>query len=434
MIVLSHGKKNFWRELKAFCDSRAGRHQVEGAVREIIAAVRDRGDAAVLEFTKRFDGADLSPRNIRVPLKSLEAAANSLPATKRKALTQAIRCVRDFHKKTLPRSWKAANPHGAQVGERFYPIRRVGLYIPGGQVPLVSTVIMSAVLANIAGVPEIAVCTPPQKNGQVDSSLLAALYLCGVREVYKVGGVQAIAAMAHGTKTIPAVDKIFGPGNAYVMEAKRQLFGVVGMDLLPGPSEVLVVGDETAKPAYMAADILAQAEHGTGKEKVYLIVPNRATLDQVVDEIEIQLQSLSHREAVEKVLQTNFLVVIAEAQEAVAEVANFIAPEHMELQVSTARQRYYLDNITTAGAILLGHETPTVLGDFTAGPSHTLPTDRTGRFFSGMQVSDFMRRSSIVQYDRSSAEKAWPTVRAFSLMEQLDAHGKSLGIRVGKDL
>lgn len=434
MIVLPHGKRSFWKELKTFCDSRAGSHQVEGTVREIISAVRDRGDTAVLEYTKRFDSADLKPLAMKVPPASLAVAADSLPPAKRKALRQAIRCVRDFHKKTLPRSWKATNPHGARVGERFYPIRRVGLYIPGGQVPLVSTVIMSVVLADIAGVPEVAVCTPPQKNGQIDTSLLAALHLCGVREVYKAGGVQAIAAMAHGTRTIPAVDKVFGPGNAYVMEAKRQLFGVVGIDLLPGPSEVLVVGDETANPAYMAADILAQAEHGTGKEKVYLIVPDPSTLEQVAGEIKVQLEGLSHREAAGKVIESNFMAIVAESKEAVAEIANFIAPEHMELQVTPDKQRYYLDNITTAGAILLGHHTPTVLGDFTAGPSHTLPTDRTGRFFSGMQVSDFMRRSSVVQYDRPSAQKAWPTVKAFSQMEQLDAHGKSLGLRVGKSL
>lgn len=434
MKLLDYRQADFWAQLRSACPSFRASAAVAQTVKTIIEAIEQRGDAAVLEYTERFDGARLSAEGQRVSQAELDAAAKTLSAEERKAIREAIACVRDFNRKTRPRNWQAKNPHGATVGEHFYPIERVGLYVPGGQVPLVSSVVMSAVLAKIAGCPQIVVCTPPQKDGKVSPALLAALKLVGVSEVYKVGGVQAIAAMALGTLTIPAVDKIFGPGNAYVMEAKRALFGVVGIDLLPGPSEVLVVADKSANPAYLAADLLAQAEHGTTKEKVYLIVPGKGAYNQVEKEIAKQAPSLSHRDKALHVLEHSSVAIITTRAADIAAVANYIAPEHMELQVEPALQKTLLGSITTAGAVLLGHETPTVLGDFTAGPSHTLPTDRTGRFFGGMQVIDFMRRSSIVRYDKRSAQKAWPTVRAFARMEQLDAHGKSLGIRLGEAL
>lgn len=434
MQLLEFRQPDFWPRLRTACPSFRASADVAETVKTIIADIESRGDKAVLAYTERFDGARLEAAAQRVPAAELAAAGKSLKPAERSAIRSAIACVRDFNKKTRPKNWQAKNPHGASVGERFYAIRRVGLYVPGGQVPLVSSVVMSAVLAKIAGCPEIVVCTPPQKDGSVNSALLAALHLAGVTEVYKVGGVQAIAAMAIGTETIPAVDKIFGPGNAYVMEAKRALFGTVGIDLLPGPSEVLVVADKSASAANIAADLLAQAEHGTTKEKVYLIVPSKRVYEQVEKEIAAQAESLSHREKALYVLEHRAVAIVTASAKAIAEVANYIAPEHMELQVEPQLQKTLLETVTTAGAILLGHDTPTVLGDFTAGPSHTLPTDRTGHFFGGMQVIDFMRRSSFVRYDKRSAAKAWPTVRAFSRMEQLDAHGKSLAIRLGETL
>lgn len=431
MKLLEYRSADFWPQLHKACPSFRAAEDVATTVKTIIADIEKRGDKAVLEYTQRFDGAQLCADDQRVSPEALAAAAKTLKPAERKAIREAIACVRDFNQKTRPKNWQAKNPHGASVGERFYPIQRVGLYVPGGQVPLVSSVVMSAVLAKIAGCPQIVVCTPPQKDGNVNSALLAALHLAGITEVYKIGGVQAIAAMALGTATLPAVDKIFGPGNAYVMEAKRALFGTVGIDLLPGPSEVLVVADTSANPAYLAADLLAQAEHGTTKEKVYLIVPNKRLYQQVEKEIARQSATLSHRDKALEVLEHRAVAIIASAPAAIAEVANYIAPEHMELQVENALQKTLLQTITTAGAVLLGHDTPTVLGDFTAGPSHTLPTDRTGRFFGGMQVIDFMRRSSVVSYNAQSAAKAWPVVREFARMEQLDAHGKSLAIRLG---
>lgn len=420
----------FRAALGKFCDQSIVTADVADVVQQVLADVRAKGDAAVRQYTRKFDGADLTPSKIRVPLAELKAAEKSLSSSERKAVRQSIALVKEFHKQTLPKDWKGKNSQGGLVGERFYPIQRVGLYIPGGNVPLVSTVIMTAVLAKLVKCPEIAVCTPPAKDGSVAPAMLAALSMIGVEEVYKVGGVQAIGAMAYGTKTIPAVDKIFGPGNAFVMEAKRQVLGTVGIDLLPGPSEVMVIADGGAKAAHVAADLLAQAEHGSGKEIIYFATTSKALLARIEKEIAKQLPSLTHTEKCAKVLKTRCLAVTCKTLEQAAEVANYIAPEHLELQVADKQIEPLTRRITTAGAILQGYMTPTVLGDFTAGPSHTLPTGRAGRFFSGLQATDFMRRSSTVRYDAKALQKAAPVVEAFARLEQLDAHGKSLTIRL----
>jgi histidinol dehydrogenase len=310
----------------------------------------------------------------------------------------------------------------------------VGLYVPGGEAPLVSTVLMTATLARIAGCPEIAVFTPakgrPGSAGDVSPALLAALHISGVDEVYRVGGVQAVGAMAYGTATIAAVDKIFGPGNAYVCEAKRQVFGTVGVDSLPGPSELMIIADQTARADYAAADLLAQAEHGSGREKIYLVAQSARTADSVLAEIGRQLGSLRRSEKIRRVIEEGFLVVEAPSLLRAAEVANRVAPEHLELLVRPSSARTLVRRVTTAGAIMIGNDTPTVLGDFTAGPSHVLPTGTTGRFSSGLRVCDFMRRTSVVAYDRASIRRAEPAVAAFSAMEHLEAHGWSAKIRV----
>lgn len=430
MQVLKYSK-NFSKKLAAELSS-IPTGSIGRTVGRIIEKIELEGDAAVLAFTEKFDGAKLSPKELRVPEKELVAASKNLKAHERKAIGEAIKNVSDFHKKTLPKKWRGKNPHGATVGENFYPIHRVGLYIPGGQVPLVSTVVMTAIPAKLAGCPEIVVCTPPRADGTNDPSLLAALHLCGVKEVYRVGGVQAIAAMALGTKSIPRVDKIAGPGNAYVIEAKRQLFGNVGIDLLPGPSEVMIAADSTANPEYIAAELLAQAEHGTGKERVFFATSDAAQIPLVKKALAKQIIGLSHAQPITHVLQKRTLAIAVENYDQLVEVTNQIAPEHLQLMVDTKMQEKLATQITTAGAILLGHETPTVLGDFIAGPSHTLPTGGTGHFSSGLQAVDFMRRTSIVKYSGKQLEQAAPAVAAFSKMEQLDAHGISLLKRLGK--
>ncbi len=420
----------FHDALRLFCDGTIVSTDVSDVVSSVLSDVSKQGDAAVLKYTEKFDGAKLPATAMKVTPGAMKEALRSLPSADRKAIRESIAMVKDFHKKTLPKNWAAKNAHGARVGERFYPIQRVGLYVPGGNVPLVSTVIMTAVLAKLVKCPEIVVCTPPQKDGLIAPGMLAALSLVGIDEVYKVGGVQAIGAMAYGTKTIPAVDKIFGPGNAFVMEAKRQVLGTVGIDLLPGPSEIMVIADAGANPRHVAADLLAQAEHGSGKEIVYLVTTSKALLKKLNKAITELLPQCGHMAKCEKVMKERFLVVSCKSLKQVVAVANYVAPEHLELQVADKSINELTQSITTAGAILQGYMTPTVVGDFVAGPSHTLPTGRAGRFFSGLQAADFIRRSSILRYDQKSLAQAAPVVETFARLEQLDAHGRSLTIRL----
>jgi histidinol dehydrogenase len=429
MRTLHHGSKTFAEDLAAFCRSAIISKEISDSVAAILADVHARGDEAVSYYAAKFDGAKLRAREFRVNPNDLAAAAKALPAAQMRALIAARDNVLAYNKNGLPQAWMAKNKHGAAVGEKFDPIRRVGLYVPGGEVPLVSTVLMTVTLAKIAGCPEVVVFTPSNANGKVAPALLAALHLLQVQEVYRVGGVQAIGAMAYGTTTIMPVDKVFGPGNAYVCEAKRQVFGVVGVDSLPGPSEVMIIADETANPTYVASDLLAQAEHGTGREKIYFVATSNKIISEVSSELRTQLQLIARAEKTQRVLNEGFLAVeVSSVAQAVA-VANYVAPEHLQLMVAEPVAKKMTTAITTAGAIMIGNYTPTALGDFTAGPSHVLPTGRAGRFFSGLRVADFMRRTSIVQYDRASVKKAEPIVSAFAAMEKLDAHGRSVRIR-----
>ncbi|MBI4622634.1 MAG: histidinol dehydrogenase [Verrucomicrobia bacterium] len=430
MRTLHHASKTLLDDLAAFCRGAAVSKEVTDSVAAILADVRVRGDEAVSYFAAKFDGAKLRGRDFRVPAAELAAAAQRLPAADLRALSAARDSIVAFNRRGLPEAWTAKNSHGATVGEKFDPIRRVGLYVPGGEVPLVSTALMTVSLAKIAGCPEIAVCTPSNSGGKVAAGMLAALHVLGVGEVYCIGGVQAVGAMAYGTMTIPAVDKIFGPGNAYVCEAKRQVFGTVGVDSLPGPSEVMIVADETAKVSFVAADLLAQAEHGSGREKIYLVATSAGIISAVASELRTQLQLISRAEKTQRVLSEGFLAIEVKSLAQAADIANYVAPEHLELLVAEPAIKTLTGAITTAGAIMIGNYSPTALGDYTAGPSHVLPTGRAGRFFSGLRVADFMRRTSLIRYDRASVKKAQPVVAAFTAMERLDAHGRSVRIRV----
>ena len=428
--LIQFASKSARKDLAAFCEGAIVPKEIVDSVASILADVRARGDVAVADYVHRFDGAQLKPSQFRVKPAALAAAAKRLPADQMKAMKAALANIRAYNSQGLPENWTGTNAHGAQVGERHHAIRRVGLYVPGGQVPLVSTVLMTATLAKIAGCPEIAVFTPSNAKGVVADGLLAALHLIGIEEVYRIGGVHAIGAMAYGTKTIRAVDKVYGPGNAYTCEAKRQVFGTVGVDSLPGPSEVMVIADESARVDFAAADLLAQAEHGSGREKIYLVGASRAIIDAIQAEVMRQLPSLGRNEKAERVLDAGFLAIVAKDAEQMAEVANFVAPEHLELLVKPALAKRLEREITTAGAMMIGNFTATALGDFTAGPSHVLPTGRAGRFFSGLRVADFLRRTSIIRYDADSIAAGAKVVEAFAKMEQLDAHGRSATMRV----
>lgn len=429
MLHVSTTESDCFAKLAEFAKPAAQAQEVSSIVADVIADVAARGDEAVIYYTAKFDHAKLLQKQLRVRQKTIDEAFDSLPQDKLDAMKAAAESIRAFHAQTLRKNWKKKNPQGATVGEMFYPIRRVGLYIPGGQVPLSSTVLMTAIPAKLAGVPELVICTPPHGTAGIAPEILAAAKLCGVSEIYSVGGVQAIAAMAYGTPSIAPVDKIAGPGNAFVIEAKRQLFGKVGIDLLPGPSEVMVIADSSANPEWVAADIITQAEHGSGKEKVYLVALDKRILKSTQIAINALLLRYRKGERLREIMEAGFCTVLADSVPAAVKVANFIAPEHLELQTRQKTMKTLSREITTAGAMLLGHYTPAALGDFVAGPSHTLPTSRTGRFFSGLQVSDFMRRTSLVGYDEASLRKAAPVVEAFSKMEQLEVHGHSVAVR-----
>ena len=321
------------------------------------------------------------------------------------------------------------NSHGAAVGEKFDPFQRVGIYIPGGAAPLVSTALMTVTLAKAAACPEIVVCTPCGKDGAIDSALLFAAHAAGATEIYRVGGAQAIGAMAHGTNRIRRVQKIFGPGNAYVVAAKRLVVGRVAIDLLPGPSEVLVLADDTADPQFAAADLLAQAEHGSGHERVWLVTISGRLLNAVEKQIERQLSTLQRREIIERTLDQNGWLIQVKTLADAIQLVNQLAPEHCE--VMTRKARTVSRGILAAGALFLGEWSPTVLGDYVAGPSHTLPTGGAGASFAGLTVDQFQRRTSVVDYKRPALKKALSVVRKFAELEGLAAHGQSAEIRLG---
>ena len=401
---------------------------VEQRTGKIIRAVGQQGDKALLHFTEKFDGAKLTPRKLRVTPTELNQGWASINSRTRKAIRLAKANVTFFASQSLRKKWQARNPQGGLVGEKFDPFQRVGVYIPGGTAPLASTTLMTVTLAKVAGCREIVACTPCDSDGRVNTALLAALGQAGATEVYRVGGAQAIAAMAHGTKTIRPVQKIFGPGNTYVVTAKRLLFGRVAIDLLPGPSEMFILADASANPRFAAADLLAQAEHGSGQERVWLATHSKKLIADVQREIERQLPALSRREFIERALKKNgWLIQLKSINDGIA-LANRIAPEHCELMLRKPGPA--VKQITTAGAIFVGPWSPTVLGDYMAGPSHTLPTGGAGASFAGLTVDQFQRRTSVVTYNRPALAKSLDTLRTFAEMEGLDAHGRSAELRL----
>ncbi|MDB6118352.1 MAG: histidinol dehydrogenase [Verrucomicrobiaceae bacterium] len=400
---------------------------VRDVVAGVIREVRARGDEAVLEFTAKYDGAQLTPSTMRVTQEELDAAIAATSERTIDALKAAHRNVRAFAEASLRKPWSMKNEQGAEVGEVYHPFERVGCYVPGGTAPLVSTAIMTVTFAAAAGVPEIVVCTPCGKDGTVNPGLLTALQIAGATEIYKIGGSQAIAALAFGTATIKPVVKIVGPGNSYVVEAKRQAFGVISIDLLPGPSEVIILADKTANPAFVAADFLAQAEHGKDSGAGF-ITDDAAVLEQVLQQIEVQAAKLGRQAMVQTVLDKGGFGVLVRDMEEGIRLVNDYAPEHIVL--ITEREAELIGTIRTAGAIFVGNYSPVAVGDFLAGPSHTLPTGGAGKSFPGLMADMFQRRTSIVRLDKESCAKSEPIVRAFSEVEGLDAHGESVAIRL----
>ena len=429
MKIARHTDKGFAAQLRAMAaDSSLFDAEIEQRTKAILQAVAGRGDAAVLELTEKFDGAKLTADQLAVTQAELFTASIAADEPLRAAVTEAERNIAGFAKKSKRKAWAGTNSHGASVGEKFDAFKRVGVYIPGGTAPLVSTALMTITLAKVAGCSEIVVTTPCGKDGAVNPAILFAARAAGATEIYRVGGAQAIAAMAYGTATIGRVQKIFGPGNAYVSMAKRLLFGRVAIDLLAGPSDLLVLADDTANAKFAASDMLAQAEHGSGHERVWLVTPSAKILKAVEKEIAKQLPKLPRREFIQRVLDRNvWLIQVKTVADGVA-LANQIAPEHCEVIMRDARR--VSDGIITAGAIFLGNWSPTVLGDYVAGPSHVLPTDGAGASFAGLTVDQFQRRTSVVEYTRPALKKALKAVQKFAELEGLGAHGKSAEVRL----
>ncbi|HTB83940.1 MAG TPA: histidinol dehydrogenase [Candidatus Sulfotelmatobacter sp.] len=428
MKIVRHTDKDFSARLRELtANASLFDAEIEERTKAILHEVFVRGDDAVLEFTEKFDGAKLSALQLAVTPAELFNASLKADESLRAAVAEAEKNIAFFAKKSLRKGWSAKNSHGAVVGEKFDPFTRVGVYIPGGTAPLVSTALMTITLAKAAGCKEIVVTTPCGRDGAINPAILFAARTAGATEIYRIGGAQAVAAMAYGTGMIRRVQKVFGPGNAYVSMAKRLLVGRVAIDLLAGPSDLLVLADDTANPKFIASDMLAQAEHGSGHERVWLVTDSNKILKTVEKEIARQLPKLSRRDLVQRVLDRNiWLIQAANIVEGVA-ITNQIAPEHCEVITRDARKTS--GGIFTAGAIFLGNWSPTVLGDYIAGPSHVLPTDGAGASFAGLTVDQFQRRTSVVEYTKPSLKKALKGVQKFAEMEGLDAHGKSAEAR-----
>ncbi|HEY5752773.1 MAG TPA: histidinol dehydrogenase [Chthoniobacterales bacterium] len=428
MNVVRHSDLNFPDTIAALNRFAEPSPNVRQTVAEIITNVRSNGDTALIDYTFKFGGPSLEPAQLLVNPSETMAAVASLTDETRATLAACHANVTAFASYGLRQNWSILNAQGVRVGENFDPFRRVGIYVPGGTAPLVSTAIMTVTLATVAGVSEIVVTTPAGSDGKINSALLSALQLAGATEVYKVGGAQAIAALAFGTETIRPVAKIFGPGNQYVIEAKRQVFGKVSIDQLPGPSEILIIADETANPAWVAADLLAQAEHGHDSV-IGFLTDSEKLLSAVRAEIDTQSQTLTRQTFLKEVTGRNAFLILVEDLDQAVQIANNFSPEH--LTIATRDPAQIAGDIRTAGAIFLGSWSPVAGGDFLAGPSHTLPTGGAGKSFSGLTVDQFQRRTSILEFDEKSLRESAPIIAAAATLEGLDAHARSATIRLG---
>ncbi len=400
---------------------------VEQTVLDIIAAVRQRGDAAVLELTRRFDRLEAaSVQDLEVTAAEIEVAFAAVAAEDVAALTLAVERVARFHEKQKQQTWISTEEPDVMLGQKVTPLSRVGIYVPGGKASYPSSVIMNAVPASVAGVGEI-IMVVPSPGGEISPHVLVAARLSGVHRIFRIGGAQAVAALAYGTATIPRVDKITGPGNIYVATAKKLVFGQVGIDMIAGPSEILVINDGSGNPAHIAADLLSQAEHDELASSI-LITTDRSFAEKVAAEVELQLARLS-RETIARASWDNYgAIIVADTLEEVIAFSNRIAPEHLELAV--AEPFAVLSQITNAGAIFMGHWTPEAAGDYLAGPNHTLPTGGTSRFFSPLSVDDFVKKSSIVYFSKGGLQRLGADIVRIAGLEGLEAHGRSVSIRL----
>lgn len=416
------------KEIEKFLERPAFDARAEDAAQKVLREVKRGGDAAVRKCALRFDGAKIGPLAVN------EAEINRALASVEPSFLRAVRAVRSrvlkFSRASLKKDWKMGTGRGGKLGEKFVPLERIGVYIPCAEAPLASTALMTIPLAVAAGVKEIVACTPARGGSKVNPYVLAAVREAGATEVYRIGGIQAIGAMAYGTRSLKKVQKIVGPGGTYVTAAKRLVYGDVALDLVAGPSEIAVVADGSVDPAFCAADLLSQAEHGTGHEKAMLVTTSRRYAERVAAELLKQTEQLSRRAGIKKVIRRGMLFVVARSMSEAAEIANRFGAEHLELLVK--KPDVLMKKITCAGAIFMGKWTPESVGDFVAGPSHVLPTGGAAAMFSGLTSDDFRRRMSFISYSKADLAAALPLVKAFGDIEGLDAHVKSAEIRKSK--
>jgi histidinol dehydrogenase len=423
-----------WTEKKSnayvtkFLERSAFPEEAEKAAAAVLADIRERGDEAVADAVAKFEGAKLSPDSFRISEEELSLAEKAVPGALKKAVKDAYGRVMKFSKASLRKGWTMPSPRGGKLGEFYSPMDRVGMYIPGGTAPLASTSVMTVTLAKAAGVKEIVACTPAGKTGEVNPVLLYALKLAGATEIYRVGGIQAIGMMAFGTKSVKKVQKIAGPGNAFVTAAKRQVYGYVGIDQVAGPSEIAVLGDGSVPAKWVAADLLSQAEHGSGWEKSLFVTDKEDFAKEVLAELKSQAKTLSRNEIIQRVFDRDgVLLAVTPTIEEGLELVNRFAPEHFEIMCKDALK--LMKGVRSAGAVFAGAWTPESAGDFVAGPSHVLPTGGAANMFNGLTPDDFRRRHSFVAFTKKDLEETAPTIEAFAQVEGLDAHGRAASIR-----
>ena len=400
--------------------------EYESRVQEILARVKEQKDEAVFHYTKQFDRADIGPENVRVTDREIEEAYRQVDPELLAVMKKALENIRSYHALQKQNSWFESTEKGTMLGQKLTPLKTVGVYVPGGKAAYPSSVLMNIVPAKVAGVDRIIMCTPCNVRGQVNPIVLAAAKEAGADEIYKVGGAQAIGAMAYGTESIPKVDKIVGPGNIYVALAKKAVYGHVSIDSVAGPSEILVLADETANPRYVAADLLSQAEHDELASAI-LITTSQELARQVSDQVEEFVKVLERREIIQKSLDQFGYILVADTMEEAIETANEIASEHLE--IVTRNPFEVMTKIRNAGAIFIGEYSCEPLGDYFAGPNHILPTNGTAKFFSPLSVDDFMKKSSIVYYSREALADIQQDIRKFARSEQLTAHANSIAVR-----
>ncbi|MHA9739854.1 histidinol dehydrogenase [Robinsoniella peoriensis] len=403
--------------------------EFEGRVAEIIQNVKNNRDQAVFDYTKRFDGADIGPENIRVTEEEIREAYEQVDKSLVEVIRKALVNIRSYHEKQRQYSWFDSKPDGTMLGQKVTALSKVGVYVPGGKAVYPSSVLMNIVPAKAAGVEKIIMTTPPGKDGKVNPSTLVAAHEAGADEVYKTGGAQAIAALAFGTESIPRVDKIVGPGNIYVALAKKAVYGHVSIDSVAGPSEILVLADETANPRFVAADLLSQAEHDEMASAI-LITTSRELADKVSKEVDAFAAELSRKEIIQKSLDNYGYILVAENMEDAIDTVNEIASEHLEIVTKDPFQ--VMTKIKNAGAIFIGEYSSEPLGDYFAGPNHVLPTNGTAKFFSPLSVDDFIKKSSIIYYSREALEPIHEDIIKFATAEQLTAHANSIKVRFEK--